>query len=127
MSTAATIQTEIQRLEVRPLAANITSVQPGGGVVARLERAWGRLRRGSLKTCRPGYVAWMQARRKGECPNCPYNIADSRDPKLYRNVCGFHFGPEDDRCGWRGRLIGARMGLAESCVVSGSRAVATAA
>jgi phosphatidylserine decarboxylase len=126
MSAASSIQTDTQRLEVKPLGANISSAQPGGGVIVRLELAWGRLRRGWLRTCRPGYVARMQTRRMGECPDCPHDIVDSRDLKFYRNVCGFHFAPEDDRFRWRGRLGVARMGWAEIVVFGGLLAAVTA-
>src|SRR5271156_5591143 len=78
-----------------------------------IERLWGRLRRACLRRWRPEYVARMTAQRQGDCPNCPHDIVDSRDLKLYRNVCGFRFRPEDDAFMWRERLGVARMGLAE--------------
>src|SRR5690606_21740269 len=38
------------RLPLEPMDPQVTSIQPGGGVVVRLELAWGRLRRWYLKT-----------------------------------------------------------------------------
>jgi phosphatidylserine decarboxylase len=55
----------------------------------------------------------MAALRTGECPGCPHDVLDPRDLKLVRNVCGYHFRPEDDPYAWRGRLGLARPGLAE--------------
>jgi phosphatidylserine decarboxylase len=89
------------------------SVQPGGGGCMSIELAWGRWRRWSLRAFWPAYVKSMQAKRQGECPNCPHDIVDPRDLKFSRNVCGFWFRPEDDPFAWRGRLPLARAGLAE--------------
>lgn len=89
------------------------SIQPGGGYCFQIELAWGRLRRWWLRTFRPGYVKSMLAVRQGACPDCPHDIIDPRDLKLWCNVCGFWFHPEDDRFSWRGRLGLARPGLAE--------------
>src|SRR5438132_8306944 len=89
------------------------SVQPGGGRCMAIELAWGRCRRFLLRTLRPGYVRAMQAKRQGECPNCPHDVIDPRDLKYCRNVCGYWFRPEDDSFRWRDRLGFARAGLAE--------------
>src|SRR5215469_3647603 len=97
----------------------ILSIQPGGGFCFSLERAWGRWRRAWLRRFRPGYVRRMAERRQGHCPNCPHDIIDARDLKLYRNVCGYWFRPEDDAFAWRGRLRFARAGLAELLLFSG--------
>jgi len=97
----------------------ITSIQPGGGFCFALERTWGRWRRAWLRRLRPGYVRRTAECRRGECPNCPHDIIDSRDLKLYRNVCGYWFRPEDDAFAWRGRLRLARAGLAELLFFSG--------
>jgi phosphatidylserine decarboxylase len=97
----------------------IASIQPGGGFCFGLERAWGRWRRAWLRRLRPGYVRRMAECRQGHCPNCPHDIVDARDLKLYRNVCGYNFRPEDDRFAWRGRLRLARAGLAELLFFSG--------
>ncbi|MFO0845894.1 MAG: phosphatidylserine decarboxylase [Gemmataceae bacterium] len=93
--------------------APITSVQPGGGLVFGLERAWGRLRRAVLRRFFPGYVRRMAGLRRGDCPGCPHDVIDPRDLKLVRNVCGYRFRAEDDPFAWRGRLGLARAGLAE--------------
>ncbi|MCS7166387.1 MAG: phosphatidylserine decarboxylase [Gemmatales bacterium] len=76
-------------------SAPITSVQPGGGWCMALELAWARWRRTWLRWFRPGYVARMQDRRLGACPNCCHDVVDARDLKYFRNVCGFRFGEED--------------------------------
>jgi phosphatidylserine decarboxylase len=111
-TTAAPIPTSLE-------SASISSIQPGGGFCFGLERAWGRWRRAWLRRFRPGYVRRMAARRQGHCPNCPHDIIDARDLKLYRNVCGYWFRPEDDAFAWRGRLRLARAGLAELLFFSG--------
>jgi len=84
-----------ERLRPRPLLPDVWCVQPGGGWVAALERAWGRLRRWWLRTFRPMYVARLRGLRRGECPDCPHDVVDERDLKYYRNVCGYHFDPGD--------------------------------
>ena len=99
-------------------SAPISSIQPGGGLGFNLERAWGRWRRAWLRRFRPAYVHRMTERRQGHCPDCPHDIVDSRDLKLYRNVCGYWFRPEDDPFAWRGRLRLARAGLAELLLFS---------
>jgi phosphatidylserine decarboxylase len=83
-----------------------------------IELAWGHWRRLVLRTTRPGYVRAMQAKRQGDCPNCPHNVVDPRDLKYFRNVCGFWFRPEDDPFQWRNRLGFARYGLAELLIFS---------
>lgn len=97
-------------------AVPITCVQPGGGWIVRLELSWSRWRRRWLRVCWPGYVHRMASRRRGSCPDCPHDIIDSRDLKLFRNVCGYWFAPEDDGFRWRDRLFICRMGLAEVLV-----------
>ena len=95
------------------LEAPITSIQPGGGHIVALERGWGILRRSLLRRFFPGYVRRLAELRQGDCPGCSHDVIDSRDLKLYRNVCGYWFRSEDDRFAWRGRLPLARPGLAE--------------
>jgi phosphatidylserine decarboxylase len=91
-----------------------TSVQPGGHSLAtHLEAAWGRLRRACLRRFRPGYVSRSAEKRQGQCADCQHDVIDSRDLKFCRNVCGYHFGPEDDPYRRRGLLPLARAGLAE--------------
>ena len=109
-----------------PMAeAPIHAIQPGGGTVMALELAWGRLRRRLLRLFFPGYVRQMAQRRQGQCPDCPgqrrgcrQDVIDARDLKYFRNVCGYHFAPEDDHYRGRGRLGFARPGLAELLVFS---------
>jgi phosphatidylserine decarboxylase len=55
----------------------------------------------------------MAERRQGECRDCRHDIIDSRDLKFCRNVCGYHFGPEDDPYRRRRLLPLARAGMAE--------------
>jgi phosphatidylserine decarboxylase len=113
----------LTRLEPRPLPANVTGIQPGGGWALRLELAWGRLRRSWLRTFWPAYVARMRARRRGDCPCCAHDVIDPRDLKFCGNVCGHRFAPEDDRFAWRGRLPVARWGWAELLLYGGGAAV----
>jgi phosphatidylserine decarboxylase len=91
-----------------------TGVQPGGHSLAtHLEVAWGRLRRAFLRRFRPGYVRHMAELRQGQCADCCHDVIDSRDLKFCRNVCGYHFGPDDDPYRRRGLLPLARAGMAE--------------
>jgi phosphatidylserine decarboxylase len=101
------------------LATPPTSVQPGGHSVAtHLEVLWSRVRRAYLRRFRPGYVRRMAELRQGQCADCCHDVIDSRDLKFCRNVCGYHFGPEDDVYRRRGPLPLARAGLAEVVVYS---------
>ncbi len=90
-----------------------TCVQPGGGTCMAIELAWARFRKYWLRKLFPGYVQAMQARRVGDCPDCPHDIIDSRDLKYARNVCGYSFRPEDDAYAYRNRFGFARHGFAE--------------
>ncbi len=90
-----------------------TSVQPGGGNCMAIELAWARFRKFWLRKLCPGYVQAIQAKRQGECPNCPHDIIDARDLKYTRNVCGYWFRPEEDAYAYRNRLGFARHGFAE--------------
>src|SRR3954470_8908470 len=85
-----------ERLPAEPMDAKLTSIQPGGGVIVRLELAWGRLRRRYLKALRPGYVVRMQQRRRGEFNGCPHEVLDPRDLKFYRNQDGYFWDTADD-------------------------------
>jgi phosphatidylserine decarboxylase len=91
----------------------LTWIQPGGGVVCKLELAWGRWRRFWLKTFRPGYVRRMAALRKGDFNGCPHEVLDPRDLKFFRNQGGYYWEPQDDPFRWRDRIPFARVGLAE--------------
>jgi phosphatidylserine decarboxylase len=103
----------------RPPAAPLTptpptGVQPGGhSIPTHLEEAWGRLRRAWLRRFRPDYVRRMAEKRQGHCEDCRHDVIDSRDLKFCRNVCGYHFGADDDPYRRRGLLPLARAGLAE--------------
>ncbi len=108
----------LQRLELEPMDPQLTSVQPGGGVVIKLELAWGRLRRRYLKTFRRRYVERMRQLRRGSVNGCPHEVLDSRDLKFYRNQPGYSWEPADDGFRWRERLPFARDGLAELFVFS---------
>jgi phosphatidylserine decarboxylase len=54
----------------------------------------------------------MATARQGQCENCPHEIVDARDLKLYRNVCGYQF-PNADLLPRPHPLRLARPGLAE--------------
>ena len=105
-------------LPPEPMDPRLTWVQPGGGVVCRLELAWGRWRRWWLKTARPGYVRRMSSLRRGDFNGCPHEVLDPRDVKLFRNQGGYHWAAADDPFRWRDRLPFARAGLAELVVLS---------
>jgi phosphatidylserine decarboxylase len=90
-----------------------TCVQPGGGNCMAIELGWARFRKFWLRKLCPGYVQAMQAKRVGECPNCPHDVIDSRDLKYTRNVCGYSFRSEDDPYAYRNHLGFARHGFAE--------------
>jgi phosphatidylserine decarboxylase len=106
-------------LTPKPLPANVRCAQPGGGWVVRVESAWGRLRRWRLRLTRPGYVARMQALRRGQCAGCPHDVIDDRDLKFFRNVCGYHFAAEDVPVRWLDRLPLARWGRGEVLLFGG--------
>jgi phosphatidylserine decarboxylase len=78
-----------------------------------IELAWARFRKSLLRKFFPAYVQEMQAKRQGDCPNCPHDIIDARDLKYTLNVCGFWFKPEDDPHAYRNHLGYARHGFAE--------------
>lgn len=88
-------------------------IQPGNGFCFGLEMRWGRIRRAILRTLFPGYVQKMQALRQGDCPNCPHDIIDSRDLKIFANVCGYHFDSRTDPYAYRWNLGFARWGAME--------------
>jgi phosphatidylserine decarboxylase len=113
-----TTETPAGLLPLEPMDPQLRCVQPGGGVVCRLETAWGRVRRAWLKAARPGYVRRMAALRKGDFNPCPHEVLDPRDLKFYRNQGGYHWDPQDDPFRWRDRIPFARAGLAELLVFS---------
>ncbi|MEX1095060.1 MAG: phosphatidylserine decarboxylase family protein [Planctomycetales bacterium] len=107
------VHASFERAPLEPMDPRVTDIQPGGGVVMRLEQAWGRLRRAYLKTFRRGYIERMAALRKGEFNPCPHEVLDPRDLKFHRNQGGWHWEPADDPFAWRDRIPFARVGLAE--------------
>ncbi|HEX6986199.1 MAG TPA: phosphatidylserine decarboxylase [Planctomycetaceae bacterium] len=97
----------------------LTTIQPGGGPVMRLELAWGGVRRRWLKTFRKGYVERMRRLRKGDRNPTPHEVLDPRDVKYYENQPGgYHWAVEDDPFQWRSGLPFARWGLAELVLFS---------
>jgi len=105
-------------LPLEPMDPQLTSIQPGGGYVIRLELLWGKLRRAYLKTFRRSYVERMAKLRKGDENRCPHEVLDPRDLKFHRNQGGWHWDPADDPFTWRDRIPFARAGLAELLVFS---------
>ena len=101
------------RRPLEAMDAQLTDIQPGGGVVIQLEKWWGGLRRTYLKTFRSGYVARMQQTRQGTENRCPHEVLDPRDLKYYRNQGGYFWDQKDDPFTWRDRIPFARVGLAE--------------
>lgn len=104
---------------IEPLPAEITSIQPGGGVCMKLELAWGACRRWYLKRFRPRFVARMLAKRQGHAGPCPHEVLDPRDVKFFRNQGGYFWSADDDPFEWRNRLPFARAGLAELVILGG--------
>ena len=113
------------RATPEPLPANVTGVQPGGGVCYRIELAWGRFRRWYLKRFRPGYVQRMAACRRGDTTGAPHEVLDPRDLKFCRNLCTCDWDPADDQFRWRERLPFARWGLAELQIMGWPLLIAT--
>lgn len=107
------------RLPLEPMDPKLTSIQPGGGPIVRLELAWGRVRRWYLKTFRPRYLVRMRMKRRGEFNGCPHEVLDPRDVKFFRNQGGYFWRAQDDPFTWRDRLNVARVGLAELIVIGG--------
>lgn len=104
----------------------LKDIQPGGGIVIRLEQFWGRLRRARLKAFRKNYIRRMEACRRGDFNPCPHEVFDPRDLKFHRNQGGWHWDPADDPFRWRDRIPFARVGLAELLVMGGGSALLTA-
>jgi phosphatidylserine decarboxylase len=101
------------------LDPQLTTIQPGGGVVMTLELAWGRLRRRWLRAFRPYYVQRMETLRQGSRGALPFEPVDSRDLKYYRNQETYWWTDSDDRFRWRDLLPFARAGLAELLLIGG--------
>lgn len=105
-------------LPPEPMDPQITSIQPGGGTVMRLEIAWGAVRRTYLRLFRRGYVQRMESLRQGDRNPCPHPVLDPRDVKFHRNQPGWHWKAENDPFTWRDKIPFARAGLAELLVFS---------
>lgn len=107
------VEETFRRATPEPLATNITSVQPGGGVCYQIELAWGCWRRWWLSRFRQGYVRRMADKMQGSTDGAPHAVLDPRDLKYCRNLCSAKWLPQDDPFRWRERLPLARWGLAE--------------
>jgi phosphatidylserine decarboxylase len=101
----------------------VRSIQPGGGVVMRLELAWGQLRRHLLRRFFPAYVRQMRQLRCGSPAGLDFDPVDSRDLKYFRNQTDCHWRISDDPFAWRERLPFARDGLAELVLLGGGTLV----
>lgn len=106
-----------------PMDPQLRDIQPGGGIVIRVEQAWGRLRRMWLRWFRGAYVARMAACRRGDFNPCPHEVLDPRDLKFYRNQGGYYWDRHDDPFTWRDNLPFARVGLAELILMAGGSLV----
>ena len=101
-----------------PMDVQLKDIQPGGGVIIRLEQQWGRIRRLFLKLFFRSYVNSMATLRKGDFNPCPHEVLDPRDLKFHRNQGGWYWEEQDDPFAWRERLPFARVGLAELLVMT---------
>ncbi|WP_419189802.1 phosphatidylserine decarboxylase [Stieleria marina] len=97
----------------------LTTIQPGGGVVMSIELFWGKIRRMLLRAVRPGYVKRMLEARQGQQGTLPFDPVDSRDLKYYRNQPTYWWADGDDRFSWRDSLGFVRVGLAELILIGG--------
>lgn len=118
MQNEAQVPSRSARRVLEPMDSQLTSIQPGGGVIVKWELAWGCLRRAWLKTFRRGYVRRMASLRQGDANGCPHEVLDPRDVKFHRNQPGYWWKPEDDPFTGRDRLPFVRAGLAELIVIS---------
>lgn len=109
------MKTDLASDDVLPLPADVTSIQPGGGPCARIEIAWGAVRRAWLRTFRPSYVRRMAelVQPGSDFSRCPHPVLDPRDLKYHRNVTTGGWAAADDPFRWRDRLPFARWGLGE--------------
>ncbi|HBJ36170.1 MAG TPA: phosphatidylserine decarboxylase family protein [Planctomycetaceae bacterium] len=97
----------------------LTTIQPGGGIVMSIELGWGFVRRWYLRKFRPGYVERMGILRQGSRGSLPFEPVDQRDIKFYRNQETYWWPEADDDYRWRDSLPFARAGLAELILISG--------
>ena len=86
-----------ERLQIEPMDPQVTDIQPGGGVIIKLEKSWGYVRRWYLKTFRRGYVARMKQLRTGDKNIYMHEVHDPRDLKFYRNQDGYYWDESDGR------------------------------
>lgn len=110
---------------IESMDQQVTTIQPGGGVVMSMELVWGKLRRRLLKSLFPGYVARMRELRKGQPGNIPFDPIDPRDVKYYRNQATYYWEPADDPFRWRDDLPFVRVGLAELILMGGGSLILT--
>lgn len=111
-------QTERPNVQVS-MDPQLTTIQPGGGVVMSIELTWGYLRRWLLRNFRPGYVKRMAGLRQGSRGSLPFEPVDQRDIKFYRNQETYWWPETDDDYRWRDSLPFARAALAELILISG--------
>ncbi|MGC1274117.1 MAG: phosphatidylserine decarboxylase [Planctomycetaceae bacterium] len=116
--SADSIYTAPPASDLEPMPPELTTIQPGGGPIMRLELAWGGVRRWWLKTFRKRYVERMRSLRKGDRNPTPHEVLDPRDVKYYENQPGgYYWDKADDPFAGRDDLPFARWGLAELVVL----------
>lgn len=118
LSGSQSAQTERRTVQIA-MDPQLTTIQPGGGIVMSIELRWGYLRRWYLRKFRPGYVKRMSALRQGVPGSLPFDPVDQRDVKFYRNQDTYWWPESDDDYRWRDSLPFARAGLAELILISG--------
>jgi phosphatidylserine decarboxylase len=106
----------------RGWGADVRTVQPGGGPVAALALAWGRLRRAWLRAGRPRYVRELEALRTRQCPGCTHDVVDGRDLLWVQNVCAVRLPAARTVSPFRDRFGLVRLGRADvlACCVAGA-------
>jgi len=118
--TGAGVQFQTDRPAVQvSMDPQLTTIQPGGGIVMSIELGWGYLRRWYLRKFRSGYVNRMSVLRQGSRGSLPFEPVDQRDVKFYRNQETYWWPEADDDYRWRDSLPFARAGLAELILISG--------
>lgn len=128
MPRTAAPATPARPTDLEPMPPELTTIQPGGGPIMRLELAWGGIRRRWLKSFRKGYVTRMWSLRKGDRNPTPHEVLDPRDVKYYENQPGgYHWDKSDDPFLRRDGLPFARWGLAELVIFTVAGVVVTAA
>ena len=79
-----TAEPKPELLSPEPLAANIPSVQPGGGICYAIELAWGRCRRWYLRRFRRAYLERMAGLRIGSTDGAPHEVAPVDPTRVQR-------------------------------------------